>query len=64
MKPPSDSSTAGFARLDEESGIEGSVTTHATAVWREESTVLPEAIMKNQTIEQFHPPVGQSLTEA
>ena len=63
MKPPSDSSTARFARLDEESGIEGSVTTHVTAAWREESTVLPEAIMKNQTIEQFHHPVGQSFTE-
>ena len=63
MKPPSDSSTAGFARLDEESGIQGSVTTHVTAAWREESTVLPEAIMKNQTIEQFHHPLGQSFTK-
>ena len=64
MKLPSDSSTAGSARLDEESGIEGTVTTHVTAAWREESIVLPEAIMKNQTIEQFHHPVGQSFTEA
>ena len=64
MKPPSGSSTSGFARLDEGSGIEGSVTSHVTAAWREESTVLPEAIMKNQTIEQFHHPVGRSFTEA
>lgn len=64
MKPPSDSSIAGFARLDEECGIEGSVKTHVTVSWIEESTVLPEAVMKNQTVEQYCHPVGLAFTDA
>jgi len=47
-------SSAGFARLDEESGIEGSVTTHVTRGSNNDLHVLPQAILKNQLIEQHY----------
>ena len=54
MRNSLEGSSAGFARLDEESGMEGSVTTHVTRGRNNDLHVLPQAILKNQSIEQHY----------
>lgn len=54
MRNSLEGSSAGFARLDEESGMDGSVTTHVTRGSNNDLRVLPQAILKNQSIEQHY----------
>ena len=55
MRNSLEGSSAGFARLDEEnSGAEGSVTTHVTKGSNNDLRVMPQAILKNQSIEQHY----------
>jgi hypothetical protein len=58
QKPSNDVSSAGFARLNEDNDIESTVTTYVTADWKGDPMVLPKAITKSQTIEQYHQPLG------
>ena len=56
-RPTADFRNTGFMSLDEEEGVGGSVTTNVGSGGRagkEDSDVIPEAIVKNQSIEQHH----------
>lgn len=53
-KASGDASNAGFSRLDEESGIGSSVTTHVTAERPATLTATKDGIVRGQVFEQHH----------